>query len=60
MKQRAIITVTFKVLALITQAKNADVDVSKVTDKQIHTAEEALETVMVEKLGELDFTGELI
>lgn len=45
-----------KFLALITQAKNADVDVSKVTDKQIHTAEEALETVMVEKLGELDFT----
>lgn len=44
-----------KFLALITQAKNSDVDVSKVSDKQIHMAEEALETVLVERLGEMDF-----
>ncbi|WP_411691073.1 strawberry notch C-terminal domain-containing protein [Acinetobacter gandensis] len=44
-----------KFLALITQAKNADVDISKVSDKQIHMAEEALETVLVERLGEMEF-----
>lgn len=45
-----------KFLALITQKRNVEIDISKVTDKQIHMAEEALEGVLVEKLGELDFS----
>lgn len=47
-----------KFLALITQKKNHDVDVEKVTPQQIAMAEEAFETVLLDRLGNLEMDQE--